>query len=227
MAAGTGHPRVAQYPVAHPWTDEVEPQKKSLCASERNAGARQQWQQQAREIEAHRFVFVDECGSHTSLIPLYGWAPRSQRAVARVPKNRGLNTTIIAALCWHGVGAAMTLQGAADTLAFELFVQWVLCPSLKRGQIVVWDNLSIHKSVRAREQIEACGCELWFLPTYSPDFNPIELAWSKLKARLRRAGARTPEALQQAIAQALPQITHKDARAWFKHCGYSKLLQPT
>ena len=91
---------------------------------------------------------------------------------------------------------------------------------------MVWDNLSIHKSVRVRERIEACGCELCFLPTYSPDLNPIELAWSKLKAWLRRVGARTPEVLQEAIAQALPRITHADARAWFRHCGYSKLLQP-
>ena len=119
----------------------------------------------------------------------------------------------------------MTLEGAADTLAFEAFVEGVLCPTLLPGQIVVLDNLNIHKSRRVRELIEACGCWLWFLPTYSPDMNPIEQAWSKLKAYLRRAGARTKETLQDAIAHGLPLITEQDAHAWFKHCGYLALSQ--
>ena len=140
-----------------------------------------------------------------------------------VPKNRGQNTTILGALGWEGVQAAMILEGAADTLAFELFVEWVLCPSLQPGQIVVLDNLSIHQSRKTREMIQNCGCQLWFLPTYSPDLNPIEQAWSKLKAHLRRVQARTHQALQEAIAQALPLISLWDARAWFKHCGYFTL----
>jgi transposase len=142
-----------------------------------------------------------------------------------VPKNRGENTTILGALSWSGVQAVMTLEGAADTLAFEAFVEQVLCPTLQPGQIVVMDNLSIHKSGKARQWIEKCGCQLWFLPTYSPDLNPIEQAWSKLKAYLRRVGARTRDALQEAIAQALPLISHFNARAWFKHCGYLPLRQ--
>lgn len=120
----------------------------------------------------------------------------------------------------------MTLEGAADTLAFEAFVEWVLCPTLVPGQIVVLDNLNIHKSRHVRELIEARGCWLWFLPTYSPDMNPIEQAWSKLKAYLRRTGARTQEALQEAITHGLPLITEQDARAWFKHCGYLLVSQP-
>lgn len=168
---------------------------------------------------------MDESGSHTSLTPLYGWAPKAERVCASVPKNRGENTTILGALSWSGVQAAMTLEGAADTLAFEAFVEWVLCPTLQPGQIVVLDNLSIHKSGRARQLIAKCGCQLWFLPTYSPDFNPIEQAWSKLKAYLRRVGARTKDALQEAIAHGLPLISHCDARAWFKHCGYLPLGQ--
>lgn len=154
---------------------------------------------------------------------LYGWAPTKARCVDSVPKNRGQNTTILGALSWHGVQAVMTLEGAADTWAFEAFVEQVLCPSLRPGQIVVLDNLSIHKSAQVRQWIEKCGCALWFLPTYSPDFSPIEQAWSKLKAHLRRAQARTQETLQEAIAQGLPLITHCDARAWFKHCGYLPL----
>jgi len=181
--------------------------------------------QEARRIDARRFVFVDESGSHTSMTKPYGWAPRSERALESVPKNRGVNTTILGALSWSGVQAAMTLEGAADTVAFEAFVEQVLCPSLEPGQIVVMDNLSIHKSNKAREMIESCACRLWFLPSYSPDLNPIEQAWSKLKAYLRRVGARTKEALQEAIAQGLPSITAHDAHAWFRHCGYLPIGQ--
>ena len=159
------------------------------------------------------------------MTPLYGWAPRHERAVASVPKHRGQNTTILGALSWRGMQAVMTLAGAADTVAFEVFVEQLLCPSLQPDQIVVLDNLSIHKSERVRELIEGCGCALWFLPTYSPDLNPIEQAWSKLKAFLRQQQARTPQALQDAIEQGLPLLTPHDAQAWFRHCGYQDMGQ--
>lgn len=218
--------------MAHPQAHELESQKKSIRASERHEEARAEFVQAARQVNAPRFVFVDESGSHTSMTPLYGWAPKSERAVERVPKNRGRNTTIIGALNWLGVPAAMTLEGAADTLAFEVFVEQVLCPTLEPEQIVagaLWagDNLSIHKSVRVRELIEGCSCQLWFLPTYSPDFNPIEQAWSKLKAFLKQQQARTAETLQEAIALGLPLITPHNAQAWFKHCGYQTIGQLT
>ena len=199
---------------------ELEPQKKSVQASERDQAARQEWIAQTQQIDARRLVFVDESGSHTSMTQLYGWAPQKERAVASVPKNRGQNTTILGALSWSGMQAAMTLEGAADRLAFEAFVEYVLCPTLQSGQIVIMDNLSIHKSAKARNLIEGGGCQLWFLPTYSPDLNPIEPAWSKLKAHLRRVGARTKEALQEAIARGLLLLSHRDAQAWFKNCGY-------
>lgn len=227
MAAATGAKPQRHDTVAHLEAHELEPQKKSVHASERQEAARQEFVQAAQQVEAHRFVFVDESGSHTSMTKLYGWAPKSQRAVQSVPKNRGQNTTIIGALSWLGVQAAMTLEGAADTLAFEVFVERVLCPSLEPGQIVVMDNLSIHKSTYVRELIENCDCQLWFLPTYSPDLNPIEQAWSKLKAHLRRVQARTHDALQQAIALGLPLITPHHAQAWFKHCGYRTTRQLT
>jgi len=118
------------------------------------------------------------------------------------------------------MGEAMLLDGSADAAAFETYIEQILAPSLRPGQIVILDNLSIHLGPRVKEAIEARGCQLWFLPAYSPDFSPIEGAFSKLKAILRRVRARTREALQDAIIQALPRITTQDALGWFQHCGY-------
>lgn len=165
-------------------------------------------------------VFVDECGTHVALTPLYAWAPRGERAHGVVPRNRGQNLTLIAALTAAGGGAAMTLDGATDALAFEAYVREVLVPTLRPGQLVILDNLSVHKGATTRALVEAAGCALLFLPPYSPDFNPIELAFGKLKALLRRAGARTRAALEAAIGTALDALTAADARAWFAHCGY-------
>lgn len=194
-----------------------------MKASERDESARQLWRESLALVAAARLVFVDECGSHTSLTPLYAYAPRNERAVGSVPKNRGPNTTILGALNSQGVEAAMTIEGAADGLVFEAFVEQVLCPTLQPEQIVVMDNLSTHKSLRVRELIEGCGCQLWFLPTYSPDLNPIEMAWSKLKAFLRVVGARTRETLEEAIGKGLQTVTRQDARSWFNHC-YHQLI---
>lgn len=176
-------------------------------------------------IEAERLVFVDESGCHIAMTPRYGWAKRGQRAYGVVPRNRGQNTTILAALSLGGVQAAMTLPGPADTLVFEAFVEQVLVPTLRPGQIVVLDNLSIHKSEKAQRLIESCGCQLLFLPPYSPDLTPIEEMWSKLKARLRRMGARVREVLEEAIAHSLELITAQDAEGWFRHCGYQRCPQ--
>lgn len=178
------------------------------------------------EWESERFVFVDESGSHLALTPRYAWAPKGERACGSVPRNRGQNTTILGALSQHGVQAAMTVEGAADAAVFETFIEHFLGPTLVPGQIVVMDNLSIHKGERVRALIEGCGCQLLFLPAYSPDFSPIEPAWSKLKTYLRRAGARTREALEEAIAQGLKGITAHDAHGWFRHCGYQLAAQP-
>jgi len=167
-----------------------------------------------------RLVFVDECGSHLALTPLYAWAPKGQRAVGSVPKNRGQNTTILGALNVCGLEAAMTLEGAADASAFEVFGEHYLLPTLQPGQMVVMDNLSIHKGHKVRALIESARCELVFLPTYSPDLNPIEHAWSKLKQFLRVAGARTRETLEAAVGAGLDLITAQDTQHWFDHCGY-------
>jgi len=140
--------------------------------------------------------------------------------VGRVPRNYGANTTLMASLSLQGMGEALVWEGAADASTFEAYIQQVLAPSLARGQIVVMDNLSSHQGKQVRQAIEARGCQLVFLPTYSPDFSPIEGAFSKLKTFLRRVSARTPETLLEAIAQALVTITPADALGWFTHCGY-------
>lgn len=178
------------------------------------------WREQARQLLSQQLVFVDETGSHIAMTPLYAYAPRGQRAIGTVPRNYGATMTLIAALSLQGMGEALMLDGAADAAAFEVYVEQLLAPSLRPGQIVILDNLSIHLGPRVRQAIEAKGCRLLFLPAYSPDFSPIEEAFSKLKAVLRRMGARTREALQEAIAQALTLITAQDARGWFLHCGY-------
>jgi transposase len=170
--------------------------------------------------DAKQLVVVDECGSNIALTPLYARAPKGQRARDSVPRNRGKNTTLIASLTLEGIGACMILEGAANGAAFEAYVEHILVPSLQRGQIVVMDNLRVHKTARVRHLIEEKGCQLWFLPAYSPDFSPIEEAFSKLKTGLRRRKARTREALEEALVQELLTITSHDASGWFEHCGY-------
>jgi len=141
--------------------------------------------------------------------------------VGTVPRNHGRNTTLVVALSLDGLKVAMTLEGAMDRLAFDVFDDQVLGPSLKPGQVVVWDNLSVHKSADAQRRIEAAGGQLLWLPPYSPDFTPIEQAFSKLKTALRRTGARTREALDTAITASLTTITAGDTPGWFALCGYS------
>jgi transposase len=165
--------------------------------------------------------FVDESCTPISLTRASGRAPRGQRAVGRVPRNHDPVISLVAALGLDGLSqAAMTLPGPIDTAAFAVFVEQELVPRLRPGQVVVLDNLSVHKSVRIRELIEASGCQLLFLPAYSPDFAPIEQVFSKVKAYLRGVGARTQDRLEAAISAALARITPADARGWFRHCGY-------
>lgn len=165
-------------------------------------------------------MFVDETGTHTSLTRLYGWAPQAQRARGQVPRNHGKNTTLVAALTAQGVQAPWALDGAMDTLAFEHYVRQVLLPTLHAGDVVVLDNLSAHKAADIEQDLEAQGCEVLFLPAYSPDFTPIEQAFSKIKAILRGLGERTRDALLEAVAQAVDAITPADVRGWFGHAGY-------
>lgn len=194
--------------------------KKTLGATERNEDARAAWREQYKELDARKLVVIDECGSHIGLTPLYARAPKGLRAYGKVPRNRGKNTTLIASVNWFGMGKSLIIEGSTTTVAFEQYVEHVLAPSLSAGQIVLLDNLAAHKSAKVEELIQAKGCQLLFLPSYSPDFSPIEETFSKLKAYLRRVGARTRERLQEAIGSALLTVSAQDVQGWFRHCGY-------
>ena len=172
------------------------------------------------------WLFVDESGSNKALCPRYGYAPKGERSHGTAPRNRGRNTSILAAMGAGGLVGTMTVEGATNPEVFLTCLDQVLCPALRAGQVVIMDNLSVHKNDAVRERIEACGCQLVFLPAYSPDFHPIEHAFAKLKAFLRKAKARTQETLEAAIAAGLATITAQDARGWFKHCGWHTASQP-
>ena len=150
----------------------------------------------------------------------YSRAPRGERAIGVVPRNWKTSTTILGALSSQGVQAVMTLEGATDRLAFEAFIEQVLLPTLVPGQIVVLDNLSAHKTLKAQRMVEAAGCQWHFLPAYSPDFNPIELLWSKFKSDLRREAPRQQQHLEDLIWPLLCQVTPSHAKNWFAHDGY-------
>lgn len=201
----------------------LDTKKKTLGATERNEETRAAWREHVQQLDARKVVVIDECGSNIALTPLYARAPKGMRAYGSVPRNRGKNTTLIAALGWTGMGEAMIMEGSTNGVAFELYIEQILAPSLTEGQIVIMDNLSAHKGQKVEQLIEARGCQLLYLPGYSPDLSPIEETFSKLKTYLRRVGARTREALEEALCQALLTVTAQDAQGWFRHCGFLPL----
>jgi transposase len=172
-------------------------------------------------------VFVDESGFHTSMTRLRARAPKGERAYGKVPRNRGKNQTLIASLSLEGgMGASLSIEGATDSELFEAYVEEFLAPTLTAGQVVVLDKLGAHRTERVRELVEERGADLLFLPSYSPDLNPIEEAFSKIKNLVRKAAARTREALDEAISEAMSAITLEDAAGWFAHAGYWPQDQP-
>jgi transposase len=179
----------------------------------------------AGSIGADRFVFVDECSTNTSLRPLYAWSRRGERAPCSAPRNWGKNVTLLSSITLSGMGPSLAVEGATTRAVFEAYLEEALAPSLPSGQVVVMDNLSAHKGGRVRELVEGRGCELLYLPTYSPDLNPIEQAFSKLKGLLRGAEARSRAALIEAMGRALGTVTATDARGFFRHCGYRTAAQ--
>ncbi len=185
------------------------------------------WRRGVGRLDPRRLVFVDECGTHTSMMRPRARAPRGERDYGRVPRNRAKNTTLLASMGAEGMGACMAVVGSTKKAVFEAYVERVLAPSLRPGVVVVMDNLGAHKTKRVKELIEARGCELVFLPPYSPDFSPIEEAFSKIKALLRKVKARERGTLVEAIGRALSAITAQDARGFFGHCGYPIVDQPS
>lgn len=174
----------------------------------------------AHKTEPKRLVFVDEMGTNTSLSPLRAWSRRGERACCAVPRNRGKNTTLLSSMSVEGMGPSLAITGSVDAQVFEAYLERVLLPKLDPGRIVVMDNLSAHKTQKVRELVEGAGCELLYLPPYSPDLNPIEEAFSKIKSIVRKAEARTREALVEALGPALSSVTQEDASGFFEHCGY-------
>jgi len=207
---------------------ELAAKKKSLHDSQRETprvkALRQDFQTQFVEPLGElikRLKFLDESGAHLGLTRLCGRAAPGQRVVEATPGYSGPHYTLVATLGWKAITAPWIFEGAMNGAAFEVYVRTQLLPTLRRGDIVVMDNLSAHTGQTIRQLIEARGAHLHFLPPYSSDFNPIELCWSKVKTALRKAKARTFDALVEAVAQALRSISLTDIQNWFAHCGYA------
>ena len=199
--------------------------KKTLRASEQDRAdvkqRREEWTAQQGALDFTRLVFLDESGAKTNMTRLRGRALGAQRLFDSAPHGHWCTTTIIGAVRLDGSTACMTVDGATDKDIFRESVRCVLVPTLRMGDIVVLDNLSAHQDQQTQELIEQAGAELRFLPPYSPDLNPIEKMWSKVKTFLRATKARTEEELYQAIRLALETITPQDAEGWFRSCGYT------
>jgi len=197
-------------------------QKKSLHAAERDTEANQKRREEfiakIGTITSERLIFLDESGVTTSMTRLYARAPGGTRISEGTPDSRWKILTILGALSTRGMIATMTIEEATDGDIFLAYLDHCLCPQLRAGDVVVMDNLSSHKVDGVEQRIKKCGAQVLYLPPYSPDLNPIEKAWAKLKALLRKAKARGKEALDQAITELLPLITPENAAAWFKHC---------
>jgi transposase len=173
----------------------------------------------AQALSKH-LKFIDESGVNLGLTRLFGRATPGQRVVEATPGTSGPHYTVVAAVGLDGVQAPWLLEGAMNAVSFETYVEQILAPTLHVGDWVLLDNLSVHKGSPVRAAIEARGAQVIFLPPYSPDLNPIELCWAKVKTALRAAKARTWEALVDALAKALRSVAPKDIQAWFIHCGY-------
>lgn len=198
--------------------------KKSLRAAEQDrpdvVAQREQWQEKTRELDPNRLVFLDESGAKTNMTRLYGRSFDGQRVVDSTPHGHWCTTTMISSLRLDGNTAAMVIPGPTDADVFAGYVEKVLVPSLRAGDIVVMDRLGPHRMPKIVHLIEQTGAVVWLLPPYSPDFNPIEKMWSKLKQFLRSAKPRTYAALLAAIAAALEAVVAEDAQGWFGSCGY-------
>ena len=205
----------------------------SLRAAERDredvAQAREAWWTGAADgvggVDPERLVFLDECGVLTNMARLHGRGPRGARACASAPFGRWTRLTVLGALGARGIVGAMSVEAATGAAVFHAYLEGVLLPELRRSRpdaVLVMDNLAAHKAPRVRALLDASGFGYRYLPAYSPDLNPIEPIWAKVKAGLRRVAARTTEALHQALGPALDAVTPQDAAGCFRHCGYGR-----
>ena len=203
------------------WTDT---KKKTLFATERSRDdierSRQEWIKRQPEFDLQHLIFLDETWTSTNMTPTYGRAPRGKRCLAQAPFGQRTTTTLVCALQLQGLVAPMVLEGAINGTAFLAWVKQELVPQLKPGDVVVMDNLQPHKVAGVCEAIEAQGAQVRYLPPYSPEFNPIEQVFAKIKTLLRAAGARTKEALHSAIGRLMDVFTPGECRNYFHHCGY-------
>jgi transposase len=202
----------------------VAAQKKTLHASERHTprvrALRGHWKKRIAKVDAARLVFVDESGINTAMTRARGRAAPGERVIGAVPQGHWKTLTMIGALRLEGMAAAATIDAATDTDVFSVFVHQSLVPALQAGDVVVWDNLSPHKAAQVKEAIEQAKAKLEPLPPYSPDLNPIEPCWSKVKQHVRSAEPRTDAALGEAAANGFASVTARDAKGWFEKCGY-------
>jgi transposase len=202
------------------------PEEKTLRAAEQDradiAEQRASWRADLAGVAPERLVFIDETGIDTRMTRAHGRAARGRRVPGKVPWGHRRRLSVIGALALDGVVASMSIAAATSTAVFLAFVEQVLVPALRErpGAVVVLDNLAAHKAEKVRAALDAAGLGCRYLPPYSPDLNPIEQAWSKLKARLRAEGARSREALEIALGPALATISPQDAQGWFRLCGY-------
>ena len=221
-----GSPRAGWGKYCGRWASGV---KKTLHAAERDTEAnrkrREEYLRTVQAIPPEKLIFLDESGVTTQMTRQWGRAPKGQRIDEAAPQGHWEVLTTLGAMSLRGIDAAMTIASPTDGDVFAAYVEQALCPKLQPGDVVILDNLSAHKVVGIRERIEARGAQLIYLPPYSPDLNPIEKAWSKFKQFLRSAKARSQEALEQAVGDALKTITPDNAAAWFRHCGYG-IQQP-
>ena len=187
--------------------------------TDRIEALREVYYEAVEKIDPEDLIFIDETGTNQAMTPLYGRAPKGKRLYESRPVQRGRLYTVIGALSLGGMLTVMTVEGGTVTEVFHAFVEHLLCPHLREGHVVVLDNLAAHKNLEIRALIEDKGARVLFLPPYSPELNPIELAWAKLKNTIKKLKPRSLQAIDNAVAKALPHITGEDAAGWFQHCG--------
>jgi transposase len=194
--------------------------KETVVASERNNYKRAWFRRRVSGIDLNQLIFIDEAAVNIAMTRRYGRVAPGERVVESVPRNYGEQTSMISAIGLRGVVATMTIEVAVDTLAFNAYINEVLAENINQGDVVIVDNLNVHKASQIEEVAVERGARVIWLSPYSPDYSPIEECWSKIKQLIRAAKARTREELEAALVRAMGLITSSDIRGWFKHCGY-------